>query len=40
MAQPPLDPAEPFRLHREGRAYSAVEIAIRRALQPAQGIGQ
>ena len=40
IAQPPLDPAEPFRLHREDGAYSAVEIAIRRALQPAQGIGQ
>jgi hypothetical protein len=39
IAQRPLDPAEPFRLHREDGAYSAVEIAIRRALQPAQGIG-
>jgi hypothetical protein len=33
MAQPPLDPAEPFRLHREDGDYSPVEIAIRRALQ-------
>jgi hypothetical protein len=32
MAQPPLDPAEPFRLHREDGSYSPVEIAIRRAL--------
>ena len=32
MAQPPLDPAEPFRLHREDGAYSPVEIAIRQAL--------
>lgn len=32
MAQPPLDPAEPFRLHREGGDYSPVEIAIRQAL--------
>lgn len=33
MAQPPLDPAEPYRLHREDGPYSPVEIAIRRALQ-------
>ena len=32
MAQPPLHPAEPFRLHREDGDYSPVEIAIRRAL--------
>jgi hypothetical protein len=32
MAQPPLHPAEPFRLHREDGAYSPVEIAIRLAL--------
>jgi Phytanoyl-CoA dioxygenase (PhyH) len=32
MAQPPLDPAEPFRLHRENGDYSPVEIAIRQAL--------
>jgi hypothetical protein len=32
MAQPPLHPAEPFRLDREDGEYSAVEIAIRRAL--------
>jgi hypothetical protein len=32
MAQPPLGLAEPYRLHREGGAYSPVEIAIRRAL--------
>ena len=33
MAQPPLHPAEPFRLEREDNDYSPVEIAIRRALQ-------
>lgn len=33
MAQPPLHPAEPFRLERENGDYSPVEIAIRRALQ-------
>ena len=32
MAQPPLDPAEPFRLHRDDGDYSPVEIAIRQAL--------
>jgi hypothetical protein len=32
IAQPPLDPAEPYRLEREDGAYSPVEIAIRRAL--------
>jgi hypothetical protein len=33
MAQPPLHPAEPFRLEREDCGYSPVEIAIRQALQ-------
>jgi hypothetical protein len=33
MAQPPLHPAEPFRLMREDGDYSPVELAIRRALQ-------
>ncbi len=33
MAQPPLHPAEPFRLVREDGRYSPVEIAIRHALQ-------
>ena len=33
MAQPPLTPAEPFRLDREDGNYSPVEIAIRQALQ-------
>jgi hypothetical protein len=33
MAQPPLAPAEPLRLHRENGDYSPVEIAIRRALR-------
>ena len=33
MAQPPLPPAEPFRLDREDGTYSPVEIAIRLALQ-------
>jgi hypothetical protein len=32
MAQPPLDPAEPFQLQRSDGAYSPVEIAIRKAL--------
>ena len=32
MAQPPLHPAEPFRLEREDGSYSPVEIAIRQAL--------
>lgn len=32
MAQPPLDPAEPYQLHRDDGAYSPVEIAIREAL--------
>ena len=31
MAQPPLQPAEPFRLDREDGNYSPVEIAIRLA---------
>jgi hypothetical protein len=33
MAQPPLHPAEPFRLERKDGDYSPVEMAIRRALQ-------
>jgi hypothetical protein len=33
MAQPPLDPAEPFRLDRSDGSYSPVEIAIRIALR-------
>jgi len=33
MAQPPLQPAEPFQLHREDGDYSPVEIAIRQALR-------
>src|ERR1700694_1774310 len=33
MAQPPLQPAEPFRLVREDGRYLPVEIAIRHALQ-------
>ena len=33
MAQPPLHPAEPFRLHREDGNYSPVEITIRQALR-------
>ncbi|WP_076857926.1 phytanoyl-CoA dioxygenase family protein [Bradyrhizobium mercantei] len=33
LAQPPLAPAEPFRLVREDGGYSPVEIAIRLALQ-------
>jgi len=37
MAQPPLAPAEPFRLHRADGDYSPVEIAIRRALQEDRG---
>jgi hypothetical protein len=35
LAQPPLHPAEPFRLDREDGDYSPVEIAIRQALQKA-----
>jgi hypothetical protein len=37
MAQPPLHPAEPFRLTRENGDYSPVEMAIRRALQDGRG---
>lgn len=37
MAQPPLAPAEPFRLHWADGDYSPVEIAIRRALQEDRG---
>jgi hypothetical protein len=33
MAQPPLDPAEPFQLDRVDGDYSPVEIAIRQALR-------
>lgn len=33
MAQPPLHPAEPFRLDRENGDYSPVEVAIRYSLQ-------
>jgi hypothetical protein len=33
LAQPPLHPAEPLRLHREDGNHSPVEIAIRQALQ-------
>jgi hypothetical protein len=33
MAQPPLHPAEPFRVDQENGDYSPVEMAIRRALQ-------
>jgi hypothetical protein len=33
MAQPPLHPAERFRLDREDGDYSPVEMAIRQALQ-------
>jgi hypothetical protein len=32
MAQPPLDPAEPFQLKRDDGTYSPVEQAIRKAL--------
>ena len=32
MAQPPLGPAEPFRLHRRDADYAPVEVAIRQAL--------
>ena len=32
MAQPPLYPAEPIRLHRDDAAYSPVEVAIRMGL--------
>jgi hypothetical protein len=34
MAQPPLMPAEPIRLHRKDQDYSPVEAAIRGALGP------
>ena len=37
MAQPPLHPAEPFRLDREDGDYSPVEIAIRQALGEGRG---
>jgi hypothetical protein len=37
MAQPPLHPAEPFRLDREDGSYSPVEIAIRQALREGRG---
>jgi hypothetical protein len=33
MAQPPLHPAEPFRLERVDSNYCPIELAIRRALQ-------
>jgi len=33
ISQPPLAPAEPFRLDRADETYSPVEIAIRSALQ-------
>jgi Phytanoyl-CoA dioxygenase (PhyH) len=33
MAQPPLDPAEPFQLERPDGDYSPVELAIRQALK-------
>jgi hypothetical protein len=33
LAQPPLEPAEPFQLDRKDGRYCPVEIAIRRALQ-------
>ena len=36
LAQPPLHPAEPFRLDRADGDYSPVEIAIRHALQERQ----
>lgn len=36
MAQPPLHPAEPFRLDRVDGDYSAVEMAIRQALRERQ----
>lgn len=36
MAQPPLHPAEPFRLNRADENYSPVEIAIRQALREGQ----
>jgi hypothetical protein len=36
LAQPPLHPAEPFRLDREDGDYSPVEIAIWQALQAAK----
>ena len=34
MAQPPLLPATPLRIESEDAAYSPVELAIRRALEP------
>jgi Phytanoyl-CoA dioxygenase (PhyH) len=37
MAQPPLHPAEPFRLHRDDGNYSPVEMAIRGALRQGRG---
>lgn len=37
MAQPPLGLREPYRLHREGGAYSPVEISIRQALRDRLG---
>jgi hypothetical protein len=37
MAQPPLHPAEPFKLHREDGDYSPVELAIRLALKEGRG---
>jgi hypothetical protein len=37
LAQPPLAPAEPFRLHRKDDDYSPVEIAIRQALREDPG---
>jgi hypothetical protein len=37
MAQPPLHPAEPFRLDRDDGNYSPVEMAIRGALQQGRG---
>jgi hypothetical protein len=39
LAQPPLHPAEPFRLDREDGDYSPVEIAIRQALQKGKANG-
>jgi hypothetical protein len=36
LAQPPLHPAEPFRLDREDGDYAPVEIAIRQALMEAR----
>ncbi|HLK63320.1 MAG TPA: phytanoyl-CoA dioxygenase family protein [Bryobacteraceae bacterium] len=39
LAQPPLMPAEPFRIHRADGAYSPVEQAIRIALADSTGSG-